>query len=456
VFTLQAPPRDLSVTVRLQDSGQRRTLATFVETGSTTDLIELIARIGTRARTALGDDSTPDRTLVNRSQPGNADAARWFSEGLGKLQPDAVESYERAVAADPDFAPAHIALAEAVYFRDLTAGRPRARAEGARALELARDLPREERLQIEIRAAAMAGGAGFRERTLPAFEKLFELFPDTLQYGFEAALLQVRADPNLALTTIDKIALLPGAPEHFRLHMLEAEAAGAIGNLERATRALAKALKVAEALGDGVAIGDVLLNQARVASDGNDPVTALGIAEAARRQHAIGRPGYFLHSIANATVHEIWYRAGGVAWARSTYDRLIAAARSRGDRTTEGHLRCSLAHLLAEHGELAAAREQWERVVREWQGPDTPRFNPLMGLALVQFRQGELAAARARFAVALDAATPLLPPGGQADRFDRDRRLALRQIAEVLLVQGDLAAARDHATGTLAPAGRDP
>ncbi len=73
---------------RLQDAVAGETIASVSETGTESELLDLVSRSGTEIRRKLGIGQVSDSETsgVRASLPGNGEAARLYSEGLAQLQ----------------------------------------------------------------------------------------------------------------------------------------------------------------------------------------------------------------------------------------------------------------------------------------------------------------------------------------------------------------------------------
>ena len=433
-YVLREEPNHLRIIVRLQHEASGKPPTILIETGTTTDLVGLVSRISSRARAALGDKS-PSR--YQQSAPATAEAARWYADGLTKGTPaEGAEMMERAIAADPRFAPAHIRLAETMIF---LRNPEKARSSAALAVELAASLPREERTLIEIRARVVSANPNRNQLNGEAFEQLFEWFPDTLLYGFESARYQSLTDAARALTTIGKVSKVPGASDDHGLLRLEGTAAMMVRDFPRAERAYAAAEGVARTIGDRVLLGYVLNQQAEVALERGDPVRQLSLSEDALRSFMAAR-NYAATNHGRAMVHRVYELHGGFAWARKTYDELIASARVRGDRAAEAHLRVELFTLLADHGNFADAQSVLDQIGRESTPEDVPALTDTpLRVGFSKYRQGEFAAAIAT----LEGGLPQLRK--YADQYGDLERWAVYRMAQIALDRGDLEAAAELA-----------
>ncbi|HEX9183649.1 MAG TPA: tetratricopeptide repeat protein [Burkholderiales bacterium] len=94
-----------------------------------------------------------------RLSTSSEEARRAYLEGEARLlaaRPSPEKSFEKAIAADPDFALAHAGEARALF---LTARVPQAKAAALMARELAKNLPAREKNNVEVVALTIEGGA---------------------------------------------------------------------------------------------------------------------------------------------------------------------------------------------------------------------------------------------------------------------------------------------------------
>ncbi len=211
--------------IRAQDTAAGETIAEEAFTGTEQQLFELASQAGIRLRQSLGVSTTPaeDPSSIRASLPSNQEAFRLYTEGRARLWAfdfiGARDLLIKAVAADPNHPLSHSALSEAWWHLGYQA---KARTEAQRALALSEHLPREERLLVE----------GEYERTIAdwpktveAYQSLFNLFPDNLDYGLLLASAQIRVRPADALQTLATLRRLPfPAGEDARIDMMEASA----------------------------------------------------------------------------------------------------------------------------------------------------------------------------------------------------------------------------------------
>ena len=226
----------IRIDLTLQNAMSGETIANMSESGAEQNLPELAARAGESLRHKLGiaDPSADDAARTRASQSSNLTATKLYSEGLQKLHSfDSVTArdlLEQAVAQDPNFAPAHSALAEA--WRSLGYGNKSA-SEAKKAVDLSANLSRENRLAIE---AQYRNSTHEFVRETEIYKALFDFYPDNLEYGFSLAISQLsNAQWQEANATLDMLQQFP-APQGDdpRIDFVRSEVAFGTGDYKKA------------------------------------------------------------------------------------------------------------------------------------------------------------------------------------------------------------------------------
>lgn len=216
----------LRLDVRLQDARSGEVLGQFAQTGNANDLFQVASDIGAKLRERLGVPgiSETERASVLASLPLDREAARFYALGITKLREfDALEAKDlliEATKADPKFPLAHLMLARA--WNQL--GYEQKRKDEAKiALDLSTGFPRVDRMQVE---GDYYESLPDHEKAASSYRALFELFPDSVEYGLQLASSQSAAGHAYqALDTIARLRRLPPpASEDPRIDMAEARA----------------------------------------------------------------------------------------------------------------------------------------------------------------------------------------------------------------------------------------
>ena len=211
-YTSIGPPGrgDLRLDVRLQEAKTGEILTGISQTGGRQDMFRFVSNVGAKLRDKLGVPQLqePEQAGVAASLPMDRDAARFYALGVTKLRDfDALAAkdlFEQACKADPKFALGHVMLARA--WNQLGYEQKR-KDEAKKALDLSAALPAGERLQVE---GDYYETLADHEKAASAFHALFELFPDSIEYGLELALAQQAAGHGIqSVETLHRLRRLP-------------------------------------------------------------------------------------------------------------------------------------------------------------------------------------------------------------------------------------------------------
>jgi tetratricopeptide (TPR) repeat protein len=220
--------------LRLQDTRDGEIIDAASETGTEPHLFELVSQAGEHLRAKLGVQAVTRKEAeeVAVAVPSNHDAARLYSEGLAKLRVfdglGARDSFRKAIALEPDYAPSHSALAAwAMLGYD-----EKAKTEAKQAFELSTNLPRADRLLVEGRYNEMSKNW---EKAIEIYRALVAFFPDSLDYGLALAQAQVSGGKGKdALNTVEALKKLPARlGEDPRIDLADARAAESLGDYKR-------------------------------------------------------------------------------------------------------------------------------------------------------------------------------------------------------------------------------
>ena len=215
--------KQLRIDVRLQDAKTGAILNEFAETGGSRDLFLVTSRVGARLRERLGVSGVAetDEAGVLASLPLDRGAAKFYALGIAKLREfdalGAKDLLEQASKADPKFSLVHLMLARA--WHELGYEQKR-REETKKALDLSVDLPRAERMLVE---GDYYESLPDHEKAASTYRALFELFPDSVEYGLLLATAQgAGGHASQALETLAQLRrLLKPASEDPRIDLQE-------------------------------------------------------------------------------------------------------------------------------------------------------------------------------------------------------------------------------------------
>jgi eukaryotic-like serine/threonine-protein kinase len=247
----EKPDTRIRLDLRLQDTSGGETIADIAVTGSEVDLFDVVTQAGSRLREKLGVEavSPVEAVSIRASLPANREATRFYAEGLARLHVfDALgarDFLQQAIAADPKFALAHSALAEAWSRLGYD---KKAQSEARQAYDLSANLSREEKLLVEGRYREIDHEY---EKAIEIYRTLFVLFPDNLDYGLRLATAQTRGSKaHDALATVESLRKLsPPASEDPRIDFQEAEAWDALSEYKQQEQLLSRAVEKSKAAG---------------------------------------------------------------------------------------------------------------------------------------------------------------------------------------------------------------
>ena len=333
-------------------TGER--IGTVIEEGSAADLLDLTSRLGHGLRSQLG--------LKNEAAPTSkwpaASGMREYSEGLASLRQGdplaARQHLEAAIAADPQNALIHSALAET--WTALGYG-IRANEEDKRAYELAGTLDRLDQLGLEGRYRASIKDWG---RAIDIYKTIFKLFPDSLNDGLNLASTQWQAQRVAeASATLNQLRRLPKpAGNDPRIDLAEARAVGTLNDFPR-TRTLAhSAAEEAKARGARYLYATARLLEGGAMQSMGD-LGGLPVQDEARKIcEAIGD---------RSCVSKAWRIRGNYLYytcdfqaAQDAYAHGVAIARELGNNA-------ELANLLTGYGVVEKVNRNWPQAERNFQ-----------------------------------------------------------------------------------------
>ena len=247
----EKPGTRIRLDLRLQDTVAGETIADVAVVGGEADLFDMVSEAGSQLREKLGVEavSPVEAVSVRGSLPSNRDAARLYSEGLARLRVwdplEARDLLQRATAADPKFALAHSALAEAWSRLGYT---NKAQQEARQAYDLSTNLSREEKLVVEGRYRLMGHE---NQKAVEVYRALYTLFPDNVDYGLRLAwALTLAGKGHDALATIDSVRkIAPSVSDDPRVDLQEAWAWNALNDFKRQEQPTERAVEKARAQG---------------------------------------------------------------------------------------------------------------------------------------------------------------------------------------------------------------
>ncbi|MEW6368133.1 MAG: protein kinase [Acidobacteriota bacterium] len=388
----------LRLDIQIQDAQLGDVIGAATETGTESDLFDLVARCGARLRTELGAPASAQAQArpLSSSLPSDPEIVRLYSEGLIKLrQLDALGArplLEKAVAAKPSFALAQSALAacwSALGYEEKAASASK------RALDASKELPFEERMLIEGRYYESVRDW---EKAVASYRALFEMSPDSLEYGLRLAGAETSAGKAAeALKTLGGLRLLaPPSGDDPRIDMAEAQAFNVLGDYAREKAAAEKAERAGMERGARLLVASAQLEMSADYGYLGDLQKAVDTAEQAHRSYSeLGDRAGAGEALLNLA-RGLWLQ-GRFAEALKNADRSLALFREIGNQSRTGWV-LNLSGITRHYqGDLRGGGEQLDRALACFRdaADKTGITAALVNKARVLMDWGELKAARA-------------------------------------------------------------
>lgn len=357
---LPAPGGDkLRVDVVVQDASTGETLCAASETGSESDLFDLVSAAGRRLRARLGlaGPTSEEDASVRASLPADPAATRLYAEGLQRLRAgdaqSAREFLARAARDRPEFPLAHAALSEAWSALGYD---NRAEEEALRAFELSGGLSRAETIEAEARLARARKDWA---RAAQLYGALRDFFPDDAEYGLKLAAVETaggKAERALDVLEVLRRSARTMDPDP-RIDLAAADALGALSRWQEEIDAAGRAAAAARARGlSGLLAQARLESGAALGSLGRNDEASRAFSEAAalfREEGDRNGEASAWISLANGSAGRGDYPA-----ALGLYRRALATFRETGDRKGAAHVLSDLAGMDWMVGDVAAAKKE--------------------------------------------------------------------------------------------------
>ena len=469
----------IRIDLHVQETATGDTLATISETGKESDLLDVVSRAGAKLRAALGTPqlSTEDTGHVRASLPQSTDAARLYARGLEKLRVyesgAARDLLEKAVAADPSSAVAHVALATAWGQLGFDS---RALEEAKKGFALSSNLSREDRLSIEGRYQEAAHDW---PKAVEVYKSLTTFFPDNPDYAVRLATAQGFAgQPEDALATLETLrTVIPAMKDDPRVDLVEASTADHLSDFKREQAAAHRAAEKGKQRGEQLIVARALLLEGWAWHNLGDNKNAVAVSQEAKAAYeaAGDRAGVAraIHNLGIVSLQQgklddaeqqfkealairrsiednqginralgnlgrIREQRGDLEGSRKLYEESLALARKISDRGSVGMALGNIANIYISEGRPAEARKYYEEslaLLREI-GDKTGTASVLGNLGNLAFNAGDMDAARKLY----EESAAKFAEAGQKSGAAQIKTL----LASLLYEQGDLASAKTN------------
>jgi DNA-binding winged helix-turn-helix (wHTH) protein/tetratricopeptide (TPR) repeat protein/TolB-like protein len=354
----------LRLDLQIQDTRAGETVATLSETGTEDELFQLVSRTGAQLREKLSVPAISGYLVarVQAAMPSNTESARLYAEGLEKIrQFDALSGkdfLQRSIAADPSYAPAHSALAEAWSQLGYEG---KATAEAHTAFELSDKLAHKDRLYIEATYRRMNREWG---KAIGLYQALSDFFPDDVEYGLRLADAQTQSgngrDVGATIALLRKLP--PPANDDVRIDLAEEMNDIRRGEYSTARSVAVAAVEKARANGLDLPLARALYLEAATVAPLGEGDKAIAAAEEAKKiyQRAGDQWG-----VSNALEYIAYVRATHGEWdeAEKIYRQALAINRSIGSKTGAAIDLTSIAAAHEARGDLQGGRKMDEEAL---------------------------------------------------------------------------------------------
>ena len=361
------PSRQIRLDLRLFDTQSGETLYADSETGSQESLFDLVSRAGEKLRANLGIRriTKEEAVEVATALPSNAGAARLYAEGLSKVRVfdalSARDSLVKAIAAEPNYALSHAALATAWSQLGYDEN---ARTEAKKAFDLSSNLPRAERLLVEARYRETSHEW---DKAIEIYRALFEFFPDNLDYGIALASVQVSGGRgNDALETLGHLReLSPPQRDDPRIDLEEDHAVESVGDFKSLLSSAMRAAEKAKAAGASLLQARALTDQGWALENLAEPD---GVEAVVRDAERLYLAAHDQRGVATAaTVGGIALQMqGDYQGAKKHYEKSLAIYQQIGYRFGVANERDNFGDVYLALGDLAAAQKSYEESLKTY------------------------------------------------------------------------------------------
>jgi serine/threonine protein kinase/tetratricopeptide (TPR) repeat protein len=424
---------EIRLDVRLEDTAKGETIATVSETGTENGLLELVSRSGASLRRELGvvEVARSETAGIRASVPSSPEALRFYAEGLSKLRSfDALAARDlfiRAVATDPAFPLAHSALAKAWQTLGYDS---KASEESKKAMELARDLSREDHLLVEARYYETSRDWN---KAIETYRAMFTFFPDNLDYGLSLAAAETSGGRGKdALQTVAAMSQTgAAAADDPRIDLARSEAASSLGDNRVRRDAAESAAAKAASRGATLLVARARAQECRALANLGQNDKAKIVCEEGRRiyMEAGDRAGLatILHSTAEVPLNQ-----DDLVTAEKLYREALALTQLVGDKLGTGRELVNLALIFKKRGDLTTALALNKESLRNY-----TEAGDKNGMAGVTGNIGGLFFAQGKLREALEYYENALKLSNELEN-KHSAALAITNIGETLAREGDL------------------
>ena len=392
--------------IHLQSTKDGESLGTIPEMMTESDRLEVTRRAGQLVRAKLGVElPSAEESRVNAALSANSDALKYYTQGRQKLANfdvlAAAKLFEQAVQADPNYAEAHSALAEAW---SLLGYDSRAQEEAKRAFDLSARLSKDTGGLVRARYYEMTHDW---EQASKLYSSLWNIDSDTPQYGLLLARSQIKAgDAKAALTTLDDLDKgKPALGIQAQANLAEADAHESLADFRDELKSASAAAAKAKSLN-----ARLLLARAKIPQC----LALLNLGELAQAKPICQEAEDFNRSVGdqlgtaratNAIANAFRYK-GDFSSALPLYEEALEISRSIGDKLDEAGALTNVGNIRMNQGDLRGAATAYQASIAVNRERDDKRELALaqQNLAGVFYEQGDRPTASKLYAESVELA----------------------------------------------------
>ncbi len=404
-YNVSGPAQHANVqwNIHLVNGVSGESAGSVAQSGNESDLNGLVVHSGRLVRQNLGVAlSADEEARMDASLSSNADAMRYYSEAREKLRQfdvlAATKLLQQSLSADPQFAQAHTALAQAW---DALGFESKAADEAQKALSAAKGLSVEARSRA---SAQLYSAKRDWPKAIQEYSQLWAQYRDEPEYGLALANTQIRAGKSKdALTTIGQLRSQPLSPGlRAQADLVEARAHGDLSDFKSELASATSAADAAKAMGAQVLLARARILQCYANLTLGEPDAARPLCEEAKKINLAAGDQLGAARASNDIANAYFY-AGNNAAAEPLYQEALSISQSIGDAYDEAGALNNLANIEGSRGDHAEAVKTYERAiaVAKERGEQGDVAMAQQNMALDLYAEGENTRGAEAFASAL-------------------------------------------------------
>jgi eukaryotic-like serine/threonine-protein kinase len=429
--------------IHLIRTADDESIGSIPTSGKESDLNAMAVRAGTLIRGKLGIElSAQEESRLDASFSTNGDALKYFSEAREKFRNfdilGATKLLQKSIVADPSFAQAHSALAEAWSHLGYDS---KAQEEAKKAFDLSDRMSTEARGLISGRYYEMTRDW---PKAIEQYSSLWTLFRDNPEYGLLLARSQIGAGKSpAALVTLNQLRKrdLPAGMQA-QTDLSEAEAHQFLSNYKEQLATSTTAAEKAKALGSTLLLARARVLQCSALMGFGKYADAIPLCEEAVKLNGDSGDQLGVARATNQTGYA-YYSQGNLEEAQPRYEQAVAISQTIGDKLDEAGALNNIANIEDDRGNHEAARKAYEESIRvaKERGDQNGLVLAQQNLGGVLFRSGDSVAGNKMFAQSIKLAHEI------GDK--RTEARALNNLCMLSLATGDLARANKSCEDSL-------